>query len=78
MILSSLSGTDFPDPTSPEFLEGQGKVLGYKLTRLTTPSYSRFKYPSYSLRWVGWSTHNLNMVPPITFIRSTSLYWEHL
>jgi hypothetical protein len=33
MILSSLSGTDFPDP-SPEFLEGQGKVLGYKLTSL--------------------------------------------
>jgi hypothetical protein len=28
MILSSLSGTDFPDP-SPEFLEGQGK--GYKV-----------------------------------------------
>jgi hypothetical protein len=33
MILSSLSGTDFPDP-SPEFLEGQGKVLGYKVKKV--------------------------------------------
>jgi hypothetical protein len=37
MILSSsLSGTDFLDP-SPEFLEGQGKVLGYKGYKVNYP-----------------------------------------
>jgi hypothetical protein len=32
MILSSLSGTDFPDPTSPEFLEGKStRLQAYKV-----------------------------------------------